>query len=80
MGLLIFVGGYLAVLVVTARIWEARPALRCLPIVYGIFTGVILQHSEDGLMWKILNGTAFGISSGLLGMLITWIANREWRK
>ena len=76
--LLIVVGGAVAVLSVTAVVWETRPALRCLPIVYGIFIGLITQYSKGGLdPWEVLEGVTFGVVAGLLGMFVIWISGYE---
>ena len=78
--LLVMVGGFIATLTITARTWEARPLLRCLPIVYGVLLGLTIEHSDGGLdVRKVIEGVAAGLVLGLLGTFAIWIESRSER-
>lgn len=47
-GVLLFVGGALAAMAVSAHTWSTRPRLRFLPIVYGLVFGVVIAAPDGG--------------------------------
>lgn len=77
--ILILLGGFIAVLGVTARVWDTRPRLRGLPIAYGIVMGLVNAYSKGGLAWQILEGVGAGVLIGLVGIFGIWIEGRARR-
>ena len=71
---LLAAGGFIVALWISARTWETRPVLRCLPIACGILIGLMVEHTRGGLdVRKFLEAVVFGVIVGLGGMFSIWI-------
>ncbi len=78
--LLLVLAGFVATLAISGRLWETRPRLRYLPIVYGVCVGLttaLVGGERDG--WKVLETTMGWGIVGAGGYFSLWIESRARR-